>query len=150
MAPNQYRQSTMTGLTQYQDVPVSVHGRPMSISNTSYHQGRPSMGGMPPSSEYFSPYRTPGTPMNNGAGLRRPVSTVDFRGSPGAGPDDLAIVDAIRLCLSEVDLDSVTKKQGKHNPLKNFNECKLISPRSSCSCRTAATNRTGRGETSVP
>ncbi|EHL02106.1 putative Chitin synthase 6 [Glarea lozoyensis 74030] len=40
----------------------------------------------------------------------RPVSQFDFqRGN--AGPDDFMIVDAIRLCLSEVDLDNVTKKQ---------------------------------------
>lgn len=42
--------------------------------------------------------------------ISRPVSTFDFqRGN--AGPDDQMIVEAIRNCLSEVDLDSVTKKQ---------------------------------------
>jgi chitin synthase len=41
----------------------------------------------------------------------RPVSTLDFQRST-TGPDDGAIVDAIRTCLNEVDLDTVTKKQG--------------------------------------
>jgi len=38
---------------------------------------------------------------------------VDFRGpTPGGnGPDEGAIADAIRACLAEVDLDTVTKKQ---------------------------------------
>ncbi len=40
----------------------------------------------------------------------RPVSTVDFRGVYN-GPDDNAIVEAVRSCLTEVDLDNVTKKQ---------------------------------------
>lgn len=42
--------------------------------------------------------------------ISRPVSTFDFqRGN--AGPDDHMIVEAIRNCLGEVDLESVTKKQ---------------------------------------
>ena len=40
----------------------------------------------------------------------RPVSTVDFRGTHN-GPDDSAIIEAVRSCLTEVDLDNVTKKQ---------------------------------------
>ncbi|KAJ5627137.1 Chitin synthase 6 [Penicillium herquei] len=40
----------------------------------------------------------------------RPASTAfDFRGV--AGPDEISITDAIRACLAEVDLDTVTKKQ---------------------------------------
>ncbi|PQE26267.1 chitin synthase protein [Rutstroemia sp. NJR-2017a BBW] len=43
----------------------------------------------------------------------RPVSGFDFSRGPGAaGPDDMAIVEAIQSCLREVDLDNVTKKQG--------------------------------------
>ena len=38
-------------------------------------------------------------------------SVIDFRTPANAGPDDTAIVEAIRACLAEVDLDSVTKKQ---------------------------------------
>jgi chitin synthase len=36
---------------------------------------------------------------------------IDFRTPATAGPDDAAIVEAVRACLAEVDLDSVTKKQ---------------------------------------
>lgn len=49
------------------------------------------------------------TPMGGDA-ASRPVSTFDFvRGN--SGPDDMMIVEAIRGCLMEVDLDNVTKKQ---------------------------------------
>lgn len=42
----------------------------------------------------------------------RPASTAfDFH--PGGGSDEAAITEAIRGCLAEVDLDTVTKKQGK-------------------------------------
>lgn len=42
----------------------------------------------------------------------RPVSTVvDFQNG-ATGPDDHAVAEAIRACLAEVDLDTVTKKQG--------------------------------------
>ncbi|KAH8809054.1 chitin synthase-domain-containing protein [Xylogone sp. PMI_703] len=40
----------------------------------------------------------------------RPQSAFDFSRS-NSGPDDAAIIDAIRACLREVDLDNVTKKQ---------------------------------------
>ena len=40
----------------------------------------------------------------------RPVSTFDFQ-KGNAGPDDMQIVEAIQVCLREVDLDTVTKKQ---------------------------------------
>lgn len=58
--------------------------------------GSPGMGGRSRSALGFSGARTP--------------SQFDFqRGN--AGPDDMAIVDAIQACLREVDLDTVTKKQ---------------------------------------
>ena len=41
----------------------------------------------------------------------RPGSTFDFRTVHAAGPSNDAIIGAIRDVLSEVDLDSVTKKQ---------------------------------------
>lgn len=41
----------------------------------------------------------------------RPASAFDLHGAPG--PDDEAITEAIRGCLMEADLDTVTKKQGK-------------------------------------
>ena len=47
-----------------------------------------------------------------GMGASRPTSTVmDFRTVPSAGPSDYEMVEAIRAVLSEVDLDTVTKKQ---------------------------------------
>ena len=36
---------------------------------------------------------------------------MDFRSVQQHGPSDFEIVDAIRMVLAEVDLDSVTKKQ---------------------------------------
>ncbi|KZF23502.1 glycosyltransferase family 2 protein [Xylona heveae TC161] len=40
----------------------------------------------------------------------RPTSTFGFQNARN-GPDDFAIADAVRACLAEVDLDTVTKKQ---------------------------------------
>jgi len=37
------------------------------------------------------------------------------------GPDEGLITEAIRSCLAEVDLDTVTKKQGKHYVPYNSN-----------------------------
>ena len=53
------------------------------------------------------PLRQNRSPLGFGS---RPVSTIDFRGRY-SGPDDSAIVEAVRSCLTEVDLDNVTKKQ---------------------------------------
>ena len=53
------------------------------------------------------PLRQNRSPLGYGS---RPVSTVDFRGTYN-GPDDGAIIEAVRSCLTEVDLDNVTKKQ---------------------------------------
>lgn len=108
MAPPLHRQSVMSNMTQYRDQPVSVHGKPTSITNISgnrasmggYHMNRPSLSGIP----------TSGTPVSM-AGIHSRGVSIDFRGSPGGGPDEFAIVDAIRSCLAEVDLESVTKKQ---------------------------------------
>lgn len=33
------------------------------------------------------------------------------------GPDEGSITEAIRSCLAEVDLDTITKKQGKHDAM---------------------------------
>ena len=43
----------------------------------------------------------------------RPVSTVNFMEGPKTGPSDNDIVQAVRDCLKDVDLDHVTKKQLK-------------------------------------
>jgi len=47
-----------------------------------------------------------------GNSVSRPVSTVNFQNMV-SGPSDQAIVEAVRSCLREVDLDTVTKKQLK-------------------------------------
>ena len=115
--PQQYSQLGLShqpsfgGFSQYRDQPVSVHGRPNSVSNqpmrgsfTNFNSARPSIVGFPTQSDFTSPF---------GGVQTHPESIIpDFRGTPTSGPDDFSIVDAIRLCLSEVDLDSVTKKQG--------------------------------------
>jgi chitin synthase len=46
-------------------------------------------------------------------GASRPVSTVNFMDGPSQGPSQQEIVQAIRDCLKDVDLDHVTKKQLK-------------------------------------
>jgi chitin synthase len=109
------RASTMTGLTQFQDQPHSVHGRQMSMmslgsqarlkspSPNPYHDRSPYQSGM---------QHSVSRPSLLGMGTSRPVSTaMDFRTVPSAGPSDFDIVDAIRAVLAEVDLDKVTKKQ---------------------------------------
>jgi chitin synthase len=128
---NANRQSTMTSLAAYHDQPTSLHGQQMSIGNGSacshtnspYQSGvvvngfpfsasRPSLLGMP--SNDSNPFSHTATPYRNSTATAggRPVSSViDFRTPANAGPDDTAIVEAIRACLAEVDLDSVTKKQ---------------------------------------
>jgi chitin synthase len=130
------RASTMTGLTQYRDQPVSLGGRHMSMGNMSdryqdnpnnttspyqsgmpYSASRPSLLGMTPSESYNHGFRnsaaSPGPNTAFGAGQRMSGNmNIDFRSAVGTGPDDTLIVDAIRGCLAEVDLDNVTKKQG--------------------------------------
>lgn len=78
------------GLSHYQDNPANA-SRMSGISHLGVQQQRQSM-------------RSP---------LSRPASTmVDFRNPPSQGPDENAITSAIQSCLLEVDLDTVTKKQG--------------------------------------
>jgi len=111
------RQSMMSlggGLDQrsvspYQDAPYAQH--------------RPSIAAMPrSSSEPLSTYHLSASQSRigftggsrsplNPESLSRPVSQFDFRGDGVKGPDDSMIVEAIQVCLREVDLDSVTKKQ---------------------------------------
>jgi chitin synthase len=129
IAPN--RASTMTGLTQYRDQPTSLGGRQMSTGNLSerpYQDNPPTspyqsgMAGMPYAASRHSlmPTSDSYTTTNNNNNFRhstisaqhRLSSTIDFRSAVTAGPDDAAIVDAIQNCLREVDLDTITKKQG--------------------------------------
>ena len=106
------RMSTMTGLTQYRDAPVSVHGRPTSMVNPEMNAlsaNRQSVVGFQSSDNLLSPQlqrqSTAGFPS-------RPASSVlDFRSAPSSGPDEGAIVEAVQSVLNEVDLDNVTKKQ---------------------------------------
>ena len=121
MPPQMSRHATMTSLAKYTDAPHYA-------SRGSPRNGTP---------DPFSPYRDNGsvngrsTPMRqsqdnllgtNTPGMRssqnlistsRPGSTMGFHGPQRSAPDDLAITEAVRACLAEVDLDSVTKKQGK-------------------------------------
>jgi chitin synthase len=116
------RASTMTGLT-FRDQPNSMHGRNQSMlslgSQPHQHLKSPSPGPMPftdsPHLGGRSPYAS-GVPTVSRPSLlnfdsERRASTMDFRTVAGTGPSDAEIVDAIRAVLSEVDLDSVTKKQ---------------------------------------
>ena len=128
------RQSTVTGLSQYKDQPVSVHGRATSMGDMSDHypnparssavgmgpynitSAHPSMYGMPSSDNLFGgggmpPHRYSTSPIGGGGYASQRASTLDFRSALGAGPDDAQIVEAVQACLAEVDLDHVTKKQ---------------------------------------
>ena len=116
-APN--RMSTMTGLTQYRDAPMSVHGRNQSrLSSLGSHPGLvQSPSSQPyqdiPRSPYASglPYSASRPSLLGYPSDDRRTSVMDFRTVHAAGPSDQDIVDAIRTVLAEVDLDSVTKKQ---------------------------------------
>ena len=120
--PTQNPHFSQATLTQYRDQPLSVHGRPSSIGNLSNspyrssmappYPNRQSLGGFGGTNDLLGQRASYNMTPIGGIGSRS-VSMVDFRGSPGGGPDDFAITDAIRMCLSEVDLDTITKKQGK-------------------------------------
>jgi chitin synthase len=113
------RASTMTGLTQFRDQPVSVHGRQMSMMSLGSQARLKSPSPNPYQDTSRSPYQSgfgmqhaASRPSLLGMATSRPTSTVmDFRTVPSAGPSDYEIVDAIRAVLAEVDLDKVTKKQ---------------------------------------
>ena len=105
------RGSNISGMNAYKDQPVSMHGRRNSLLsvNSAQRMKSPSPG----------PYNTNANMSFTGSrsllGLHqnqsRPGSTFDFRTAHPAGPSNEAIVGAIQDVLSEVDLDSVTKKQ---------------------------------------
>lgn len=115
----QNRMSTMTGLTQYKDQPQSLHGRQMSMMSLGSHGMLKSPSPLPFDGQGNSPYQN--MPYSSSRpsllGLASPgiatrqSSTMDFRTVGAAGPSDHAITEAIRAVLTEVDLDSVTKKQ---------------------------------------
>lgn len=119
------RQST-TSFAPYKDAPQYQPSRHQSIANLSDHgyagdvtrnmtpnpYGSRLSYGVPSTDNLIAmqspPLRQSRSPL--GYGGSRPVSTIDFRGVQN-GPDDALIVEAVKDCLREVDLDNVTKKQ---------------------------------------
>jgi len=124
------RQSAYSNFTPYTDTPPQVYDqRHMSMAGITDHPytDNPSAGSQPalvvtPSTDnliamhsptYPHPHPHPHRQSRSSLGFTsRPVSTLDFQRTT-VGPDNGAIVEAIRTCLNEVDLDTVTKKQGE-------------------------------------
>ena len=96
-----YRNSHMTSPQQHR------------MSNLDMNASRYSVG-MGQSTENLLLGGLSSRPASRSPLYSRPNSTnnvLDFRGGP-MGPDDGTIVEAVQTCLTEVDLDRVTKKQG--------------------------------------
>lgn len=117
------RSSRLSHFTQYTDHPQQAGqrtSRQLSMGNLSHYQDNPA------NSSRLSGFGMPGADSGFGAAaqrqsmrspLSRPPSTmIDFRTAPSQGPDEATITAAIQGCLSEVDLDNVTKKQGMSYP----------------------------------
>ena len=117
------RQTGMTGYTnmsgRYTDTPnpmeqsrlMSMGGLSDQYQNSSRHQSRDNLLSMQSPPMYQDRARSP-----LGYGQSRPGSTNQLNhlsGFQSQGPTNEAITQAIRECLSEVDLDNVTKKQLK-------------------------------------
>jgi chitin synthase len=109
------RQSQTPTFIPYTDNPQYAHSRMQSMGNMS-DQAHPSPYGQrlaaPSQDNLISMHSPPLRQSRSPLGGSRPVSMIDFRGGTN-GPDDGVIVEAIQSCLAEVDLDNVTKKQGK-------------------------------------
>ncbi|EAW14191.1 putative chitin synthase [Aspergillus clavatus NRRL 1] len=107
------RNSHLSSFTRYTDIPQQRH---MSMGNLSHYQDSPmgasrhSVGLMQSTDNLLGVARQSSRSPLAGGMNSRPVSAFDFRAG-GAGPDEGAITEAIRACLAEVDLDTVTKKQ---------------------------------------
>ncbi|CAI7587751.1 unnamed protein product [Penicillium discolor] len=87
------RHMSMGGLSAYQDNPMAASRHSVGMMQSSDNL-LGNAGSRSPLPQYLS----------------RPASTAfDFRAA--SGPDEGAITEAIRGCLAEVDLDTVTKKQ---------------------------------------
>lgn len=112
------RQSTLSNFTPYSDRPQYQHVRQQSLAGMSeQYQDNPFNSKISlPSTDNLLAMQSPPLRRQSRSPLgysgSRPVSTVDFRGQLAGGPDDGAIIDAVRSCLAEVNLDNVTKKQG--------------------------------------
>jgi len=117
------RQSTYSAYTSFTAHPGdhNQHQRLMSMggmSNRDYWQDGPgNRGAMStgPSTDNLLAMNTPPPRAPSRSPLdfanSRPTSQMDFMRA-GGGPDDELIVEAIRAVLREVDLETVTKKQG--------------------------------------
>lgn len=126
-APFNNRQSSYSNYTNFNDPNQQQHQqhqRLMSMggmSNKDYWQDGPqnnrhsTMSAGLPSTDNLLSMNTPPprAPSRSPLGFvgSRPTSTMDFMRA-GGGPDDDSIIDAIRQVLREVDLETVTKKQG--------------------------------------
>jgi chitin synthase len=128
---NASRHMSMGGLSAYQDNPVNSSRHSIGLMQSSDN-----LLGNNRSRSPFAQYPS------------RPASTAfDFRAA--SGPDDGAITDAIRSCLAEVDLDTVTKKQGKsYLNLQSSYQANLF--HSACSCRTTPANLPRGRKTGLP
>ena len=111
------RQSTYSNLSRYQDHPQQ-DGRLMSMGNMSDHYNasaygnRPSMGGFQSSDNLMAatPPLRGRSPLGYGQSQSRPGSTANFQNIMN-GPTDAAIIEVVKACLHEADLERVTKKQ---------------------------------------
>ena len=115
------RHSTLSSFTRYTDQPqYAGHSRMQSLAGMSEHYHDNPIAhraSMPMFSSPDNLIAMPSPPIRQtrsplGYAGSRPASAIDFRGV-NHGPDDAAITEAIQGCLAEVDLDSVTKKQGQ-------------------------------------
>lgn len=115
------RNSHMSNFSRYTDYPQTggqsaAASRHMSVGNLSGYHGHPGhmsrhSVGLVQSSENLLATPRSRSPLAHYPPSRPASTAFDFRG--GSGPDEGAITEAIRGCLAEVDLDTVTKKQGK-------------------------------------
>ncbi|KAL2825198.1 chitin synthase-domain-containing protein [Aspergillus cavernicola] len=112
------RNSHFSNFSRYTDQPLQGNGmqsRHMSMGNLSQLESsamtnRHSVGMMQSTDNLLGlPRRSSRSPV--GGFNSRPASAFDFRGPGMNGPDEASITEAIRSCLAEVDLDTVTKKQ---------------------------------------
>ncbi|KAJ5776612.1 uncharacterized protein N7511_001623 [Penicillium nucicola] len=88
------RHMSMGGLSAYQDNPANASRHSVGLGQSTDNL----LGGISRSRSPLGQFPS------------RPASTAfDFRA--GSGPDEASITEAIRSCLAEVDLDTVTKKQ---------------------------------------
>lgn len=115
------RNSHMSNFSRFTDYPQmgghpAAASRHMSVGNLSGYQDHPghvsrhSVGLMQSSDNLLATSRSR-SPLGQYPPSRPASTAFDFRAA--AGPDEGAITEAIRACLAEVDLDTVTKKQGK-------------------------------------